>query len=253
MAYQKPLNGVVRQLNPSITILSVPFTRLHILEIGGRSTFITLPSKSLAIIAPVPYDESSASIVGDFPVKWLIAPDFEHHMALKSWKEKYPDAKVIGVTGLRARKASQGVAVDYEVSLPSKVITPLEAGIDDPELNEVFKFVYAPQHPNKELVTYHEPTKTLIEADLLFNLPALEQYSKSQVSNKGGFTRIFNSMHPGSWLHAKMVGGMKGKPGGIEAIKAVDSLDFETLIPCHGEVIESDAKEKFKKTFAAFF
>ncbi|KAK9351254.1 hypothetical protein V1523DRAFT_28495 [Lipomyces doorenjongii] len=64
-------------------------------------------------------------------------------MALKSWKEKYPSAKIIGVEGLRKRKAPRCIQVDYGISLANRVISPSEGGIDDPELNEVFKFVFS--------------------------------------------------------------------------------------------------------------
>ncbi|KAJ8098658.1 hypothetical protein POJ06DRAFT_212793 [Lipomyces tetrasporus] len=252
MAYPTPLCAVPRELNSSISILSTPFKRVGLFQIGARASFVSLPSSnSVVVIAPVPYGDDSAAIVGSRDVKFLIAPDLEHHMALKSWKDKYPSAKVIGAEGLRARKASQGVEVDYEIKLANKVISPSEAGIDDAELNEVFKFVYLPSHQSKELVTYHVPTKTLIEADLLFNLPAIEQYSKSPTNPKSGFTRLFNAFHPESSWHKRMVSGaLKDKAGAKIALNAIQSLDFETIIPCHGDVITADAKKKFNTLFS---
>jgi len=50
-------------------------------------------------------------------------------------------------------------------------------------------------HPNKELVFFHKPSKTLIEADLLFSLPAREQYSKTGIDPTTGWaTRIFAAL-----------------------------------------------------------
>ncbi|KAK9368886.1 hypothetical protein V1509DRAFT_621780 [Lipomyces kononenkoae] len=252
MAYPTPLCAVPRQLSPTVSILSTPFKRAGLFQIGARSTFVSLPaSNSVVVIAPVPYGDESAAIIGTRDVRFLIAPDFEHHMALKSWKEKYPSAKIIGVEGLRKRKAPQGVHVDYEISLANKVISPSEEGIDDPEVNEVFKFVYFPSHQNKELITYHIPTKTLIEADLMFNLPALEQYSKSPTNPLSGFTRLFNVLHPDSGWHRWLVKSvLSDKAATKMGLNAIQSLDYETIIPCHGEVITSDGKGKFDALFS---
>ncbi|KAK9237523.1 hypothetical protein V1525DRAFT_403842 [Lipomyces kononenkoae] len=254
MAYPTPLCAVPRELNPTVSILSTPFKQLGLIQMGARSTFISLPaSNSVVVIAPVPYGEDSAAIVGTRDVRFLIAPDMEHHMALKSWKDKYPSAKIIGVQGLRNFKAPAGVHVDYEIGLANKVISPSEGGIEDPELNEVFKFVYFPSHKNKELITYYIPTKTIIEADLLLNLPALEQYSKSPTNPRSGFTRLFNVFHPDSSWHRRLTGGLlKDKAAAKVGLNAIQSLDYETIIPCHGEVITTDAKEKFNAVFSSF-
>jgi hypothetical protein len=34
-------------------------------------------------------------------------------------------------------------------------------------------------HVNDELIAIHHPTGTMLEADILFNLPATEQYSRA--------------------------------------------------------------------------
>ncbi|KAK9457137.1 hypothetical protein V1511DRAFT_492788 [Dipodascopsis uninucleata] len=180
---------------------------MGLFQIGARSTFINLSrSNSIFLIAPMPYDDDSEALVGQKSVKYILAPDILHHLAIKSWKEHFPDAIIIGPEGLRAKKASEGIHVDYEVSTANAVIRASDFGLQDQEVEEEFQFVYLPGHQNKELVTVHLPTKTMIEADLLFNLPAHEQYSKSSVSYKSGiFNRIFNHMHPGSKFHSFLV------------------------------------------------
>jgi hypothetical protein len=46
------------------------------------------------------------------------------------------------------------------------------------------KLQYFPGHVNKEIAVLHMPTKTLVEADLYFNLPPTEQYSKTSQSSQ---------------------------------------------------------------------
>ncbi|KAK9470830.1 uncharacterized protein V1510DRAFT_421949 [Dipodascopsis tothii] len=248
MSYPSPLNAVARKLNDQVAILSCPFLRVKLLQIGARSSFITLPSQALVVHAPLPYDAQSEEIVAGRPVKYLIAPDFEHHMALKSWKDKFPDAVVIGVTGLKARKAPQGVVVDYEVAEANKVLSAADFGIQDPDLAE-FQFVYLPAFPNKELVTFHKPTRTIFQADLLMTFPLTEQYSKVPSSENGRLTPLFKKALATKRFQRMLVSDAASATAGL---KAVQSLDFDTIVPCHGEVAAGDGRTVFEKYFEQF-
>jgi len=55
---------------------------------------------------------------------------------------------------------------------------------------------------NDELIAIHHPTGTLIEADILFNLPPKEQYSRA-----GGLPFLSgSSFNPSGWLHQALTG-----------------------------------------------
>lgn len=64
-------------------------------------------------------------------------------------------------------------------------------------------------HTNDELVLFHKPTSTLLEADMLFNLPPNEQYSRN-----GGLPtlmKLFGSgkgMSPDGGVHGMMAGAV---------------------------------------------
>ncbi len=110
-------------------------------------------------------------------------------------------------------------------------------------------------HANKELVFYHKPDKTLIEADMMFNLPAYEQYSKSGESPETGFlTKLFNGLQrtSGSAVWQKRFlwyVASKDKVSFAESARRIAGWDFERIIPCHGDVIESGGKGVFRKVF----
>lgn len=61
----------------------------------------------------------------------------------------------------------------------------LETKVDE-EFDKEFQYEFVDAHPNKELVFFHKTSKTLIEADLLFNLPATEQYSRTGIDATTG-------------------------------------------------------------------
>ena len=58
---------------------------------------------------------------------------------------------------------------------------------------------------NIDVAFNHIESKSLIVADLIFNLPAREQYSKSKGSIVQGIFGGFGSLNPYSWGHKKFV------------------------------------------------
>ena len=74
----------------------------------------------------------------------------------------------------------------------------------DPTFDAEFDYEFVDGHMNKELVFNHKPSRTLIEADLIFNMPATEQYSKMGVrADEGLLTRIWTALNgtkgPATW------------------------------------------------------
>lgn len=107
---------------------------------------------------------------------------------------------------------------------------------------------------NKELVFCHKPSRTLIEADMLFNLPANEQYSKSDKSPTSGFlTKLFISLNntKGAAIGQKRllwyVSSSADRKGFGKSVDKIRSWDFDRIIPCHGDVIETGGKGIFEK------
>lgn len=110
--------------------------------------------------------------------------------------------------------------------------------------------VYFSGFSKKDVAWLHKPSKTLIVADLIFNLPANEQYSKSKQRKTGLFTKKLN---PYTDYHKNFIWGeSKDKayvilyatsrppadPQFFSAMardaKIVNGWDFERIIPCHG-------------------
>jgi hypothetical protein len=113
----------------------------------------------------------------------------QHHIFLGPWHQAYPNAKVLGPEGLPEKRQSsdtEHVPFAYLFS-KDKPLTSIDADFDA-EFD--YEFVHA--HQNKEIVFHHKPTKTLIQADLLFNYPPREQFSKTGVDPTSGvLTKLF--------------------------------------------------------------
>ncbi|KAK0718858.1 hypothetical protein B0T21DRAFT_414882 [Apiosordaria backusii] len=254
---------VIRDLTPNVTIFSVPFSRYGKIPIGGRGTAVRLSSGSLAVFSPVALTEATkakiASLGGN--VKYLVATDIEHHIFLSDWKKAYPDAKLIGPEGLPEKrlKVQNDPKIGHE---PFDVVigknTPRPYSIDT-EFDRDFEVEYIPSHPNKEIVFLYKPDKVLIEADLLFNLPATEQYSKVPEEERpkpgllGGWFMRMNSTEgeaKGMKRFLWWVVSRGDREGFNEIVRRIyREWDFEVIVPCHGEVIERGAKEVWGRVF----
>jgi hypothetical protein len=110
---------------------------------------------------------------------------------------------------------------------------------------------------NKEIIFLHKPSKTLIEADLFFNLPATEQFSKTGTLATSGiatklFTGVNNTAGAANGQKRLLWYGLSSanRPAWNETVGRIAKWDFETVVPCHGDVIEKDAKGIFEKVFA---
>lgn len=123
----------------------------------------------------------------------------------------------------------------------------------DQDFDSVFDYEYVGSHGNKELVFFHKPDKILIEADLIFNLPATEQYSRTKDGAESGiltrfFVGLMSARGAAKWQKRFIwyAASAKDRPDFSKSMSRINSWDFERIIPCHGDVIESNAKGIFQ-------
>jgi hypothetical protein len=218
----------------------------------------------LAVFSPVALTPTVKSVIEktNLPVRYLIAPDIEHHISLSAWSAAYPSARILAPEGLPEKRAQQNHKNKSVTILDFfKVFTAAEKnspeGITvDPEFDREFTYELVDAHPNKELVFVHNPTKTLITADMLFNLPGHEQYSKSSESATSGFfTRLAMLLQGtgGAALGQKRflwyALSAKDRQGWNKSVQKINTWDFKNIVPCHGESIVGNGKEIWGKVF----
>lgn len=263
MGYPKDLKAISRKLTDNIVLTVTAFSRVNILNFGARMGLFNYDGQVIVWSAIPHGDEVKKSIklltgTDETKVSYLIIPDLEHTMAAKSFKEVYPQMKIIASEKVNI----PGLHIDYVIPdklgnslIDSKVLTDL--GVDE-VISKNFEFVYLPYHTNQELVMFDKNTKILFEADLLFNLGVkepLEQYSPETGFTKGynphgGLSFLTRYMHPYSKVGNKLTNSVcnvrKSKPG----LKTIYNWDFNTIVMCHGNIIDKDAKKAFKNVFS---
>lgn len=101
-------------------------------------------------------------------------------------------------------------------------------------------------------MTLHRPSGTIIEADLLFNLPATQQYAG--LPPTGGLTRFVNVLSKDSQWSRRFLKyvGCKDRALMRQSAATVAAWQFDNLIPCHGDVIQGGAKAVWRWVFADF-
>ena len=138
---------VIRDLpNPNITTLSLPFLRFGRIKIGGRATLVKLQTGNVAVFSPVSLTSDVKSKVKTMgPIKYIIAPDVEHHLMVETWAKEYPEAELIGPEGLPEKHP--GLKFAHVFSSKAKNDMHIST-----EFDKEFASEYFPMHPNKELV-----------------------------------------------------------------------------------------------------
>lgn len=277
MGYPPNFKIVTKSLTENILLASTAFSRVDKFNFGARMAVFKFPQSNKIILwSPLPYTPQVIDVLTKFTnntnesnlnIAYVIIPDREHNLAAKSYKEKFPGCKLIGMEGLD----ENSLKLDYKFIklMGNKVLKndELKQIFNDSDSGLIvdnFEFVYLPNHANQELVVFDKSSSTLFEADLLFNLGVpgstlgetiLEQYSPELGFPKGfnphsGWSFITRYLQPyskvGRFLFRKIVDINHSKPG-LEAI--YNSWDFKTIVMCHGNIITKDAKEAFKHVF----
>jgi len=235
----------IRQINPNILTFTQPFSRSNLFKVGLRGSAIRLANNEVFIINPVNAQEDETLIKSKLDelgkVKWIACPNTKHHLYAKKYKEWYPDAQMIGMEGLPAKK--KDLKFDQILGITSsKEKFGYESEIES---------VYFSGFINRDVAFYHRPTKTMFVADLLFNLPAIEAYSvgKAQASSE----KIPKSfMNPWSfWQKAFLfLAGLKNRKEMKKDLKKVSEWEFERIVMCHGEIIEQNAKDAWNSAYS---
>ncbi|OBR08827.1 hypothetical protein CH63R_07592 [Colletotrichum higginsianum IMI 349063] len=256
---------VIRDLTPNITTFSVPFSRFGAVKIGGRGTLVRLSSGALAVFSPVALTDAVRAKIAEKggDLAYIVAPDIEHHIFLSEYKAAFPAARLIGPDGLPQKRAKQ--TGDPKINPSDEFFLAFKGGPDKratavtPEFDADFEYEYVDAHANKEIVFFYKPERVLIQADLLFNMPPTEQYSRApegeRDTSSGLANRLFGSLQTTEgdvkWVKRFQwyVMSSKDRPSFNDSIRRIEAWDFDTIVPCHGDTIQGDGKERFRKVF----
>jgi len=162
----------IRDVTPTITTFSTPFNRFapfgyrKFVAVGNRATAIRLHDNRVLLLNPIQLEQAVRDKLDKLGGVDLVACDLGHHMYVRDYMDAWPEAKTIGVPGLDSKR--KDVEWDY---IYEDWRTSPEDQFDFAQDIETVLFegfiTYC-------VAWYHKPTKTLIQADLMMNLPCTE-------------------------------------------------------------------------------
>jgi hypothetical protein len=211
------------------------------LEVGTRMTIIRLTNEELMVISPIKVDSNTIEQINQLGnIAFIVAPNLFHYLFLADFKNFYPQAKICAVSELGAKlpdlsidkvlnsdKNIFGNEVEYLLFRGFKIIT--------------FDGIV----PLKEIVFFHQESKTLILTDTAFNF---DESFPLQTQLATRLIQSYKQLRPS--LLEKIA--TQEKEQIKQSVQKILNWDFNRVIVAHGSIVENNGKEKLKAGYEWF-
>jgi len=201
------------------------------LNMPGRATIMRLGDGGLLIYSPLSVDDATAQQIdalGD--VRFLVAPNSLHWMFLKAAKERWAGARVLASPVLASKLGS----FQFE-HLPE---TGRIAGMDGIRIERIQGAPRIQEH-----VLLHEPSRSLVVGDLVFNVQECRSFWMRLVLRLGGtWKKVGQSIE---WRRL-----IKDRAAAARSASDILGWDFERVVVAHGDVVEDHARERTRRALA---
>jgi hypothetical protein len=218
------MSGALTNLGPGLWVAARSFSN-ELGVVSSRMTVVRLKDGRILVHSPVPIEPALRAEVERLGrVAALIAPNLFHHQFLAEWRAAFPEAKAFGVPGLAAKRR----AVKFDGVLENVGAPEWRGEIDQLLIEGIPEY--------GEVVFFHRASRALIVSDLVFN------YTPAQAASDPGGA-------DGLGPHIRIRSAISDPNAVRDSIENVLRWPFERVIVAHGEVVESDGHERFRKGF----
>ena len=194
-------------------------------------TIVRLGEGALFVHSPLPLGAGLKTEVDALgPVRAVVAPSLFHHLSVSAWKEAYPEAVFGCCPGLEKKRT------DFPWDRVLSDRPEPEWAVD---LDQVF---FAARTMENEVVFFHRKTRTMICADVIFNLS----------EHPDRLTRIaallLGNRKPGAtWLEHIMI---RDRVSAREQVDRMLAWKPDRIILAHGKWIERNAEAVLRQAYA---
>jgi hypothetical protein len=200
-------------------------------RLRSRTTIVRLGDGKLWLHSPA---EPTPEVLGELDrlgeVAWIIVPNRFHHLNAPAMKKRYPNAQIVGPVSVKPRNKT--LVLDHDISSPT-------LGALFPELRSA-QLTGVPFL--EETTFFHEPSRTLIGADLMMTGCAKDHWSWRWVSRLFGQYGTFKAP-PDVRMHTK------ASPDLRESLQALMSLPMERILVAHSDAIEERPIEQLSRAW----
>jgi hypothetical protein len=198
------------------------------IRVPVRMVVIRTDGRRLLCYSPVSLDEPTVeALAGLGEVRWLICPNRSHGLFLEEAAARYPAAAVIGC---------------HHAALPGGSRRLDGSGILAGDLEY---FTAAPGPRFSEIALYHDPSETLVLADLVLNFQLGERRLRWLLRLNGAWGRPAHSRLQ-RWLVFR-------RPADLaDFYHWAMARPFRQIAVCHGPVIREQAREWLYRLFVPY-
>ena len=199
-------------------------------QIGCRMTCIRLSTGAVAVHSPIRADEQLlAAVEGLGSIGWLIGPNGFHHLFLRHWCERFPEATVLVAPRILAKRRDLSGAVALHEAPDAWAdeleMLPIE-GL--PQINE---FVF-----------FHRSSATLVITDLAFNFSRDSPFTARWMIRLSG---RLGELAP--TLVERLF--MRDRAAFRRSLERVLEWPFDRVVMSHGEIVDSDGRAALRRGY----
>ena len=205
--------------------------KIYGLEIGTRMTVCRLSSGDLWVHSPIPPEPELRQQLDSLGrVRFIIAPNRQHHFFIGDFLAAYPDALLFGSPDLPSKFQD----LPFDGVLGERPEPEWSADLDQvPIQGNIF---------HDEVVFFHRHSRTLIVTDpCIFGHPEQPPLTRFVLWVAGVYQK------PGPLLDVKLA--YLDKKAACPSLEKVLEWDFEKMILAHGHLLNSDAKKVFERAY----
>lgn len=228
----------LRELDTELWAVEAPQSYMG-LPVGTRMTVLR-SGGSLVLISPVKMHDALVSALSKLgQVRHIIAPNNFHYLHAQGCKHRFPDAVLWAAPGLARRSGT--VSCDRQLPSAGEFLDDIRIC----RLDALGTMGMSGARAADEHLFLHEPSRTLITTDLLFN------FSRSAPRRlRLALKLLGGGCKPGMTNLEKWATPDRTALWGSFA--PVLGWDYDRVIMAHGDIIESDGKKTLEASVKAF-
>ena len=225
---------MLEEFGPSIYVADGPTVPFYGFPYPTRMVVVRLSDGDVWVWSPVALtDELASSVEAIGPVCHIVSPNKIHHLFLKEWAERWPDALLYAPPGLARRKPE----VHFHAELR-----------DEPEpawIADIDQVIFRGSLAMEEVVFFHRASRTAIICDLI------QRHEQEKMSGwKGKLMQLDGLVGAqGSTPREWRASFLRRGPARDARQKVLDWSPSRLLI-AHGECAQAGATEIIRKSLS---
>ena len=222
---QKHSDGLWTVDGDRIKMLTIPFeTRMTVVRLENGDLWLHSP------VAPTDARVEALSAIG--PVRHLVAPDKFHHLFVKAWLDRFPDA----ISWAEPSPARRRPDLRFDHTLGDEAEAAWKPEID--------QLLFRGSRVLSEAVFHHPASRTVIVTDIVQNHdPDLDGAFWRRVKRLNRIVAPCGEA-PLDWRWT-----VRDKKAARASLARLLSWDFDRVIVCHGICVEFDGRKFMENAF----